>query len=214
MNAVLDNDVLHKGTSYGILSSLLKPHGGANAEIGILGAARFVIPNKIKRSALNRGTAAVLTEFQQWVSTFSQLDPTIAEQKLAAELESLAQQSGVSLDVGESQLCAIVLERRVPFLLTGDKRAIAAIESLFDRNPKLQAIGGKVKCIEQLVLTILTLAILDALRAAVCSEPQVDKTLTICFACASSGVDLDTVKDGLNSYIRAVRAVAGRVLAL
>jgi hypothetical protein len=213
MNAVLDNDVLHKGTCYGILPTLLQLHGGVNREIGILGAARFVLLKKIERGGLKRGTAAIRTEFEQWVSSFSQLDPTSVEQVLASDFESLAQRLGVSLDAGESQLCAIVLERMVPLLLSGDKRAIAGIELLLDLHSRLPALGGRIKCLEQLVLEAIDPANVAAVRKAVCSEPTVDKTLTICFACQSSSVDIGEIKNGLNSYIKALRAFAKRVLA-
>jgi hypothetical protein len=187
--------------------------GGVNREIGILGAARFVLLRKIERGGLKRGTAAIRAEFEQWVSSFSQLDPTLAEQVLASDFESLAQRYGISLDAGESQLCAIVLERTVPALLTGDKRAIAGIEALLDRHSRLPALSGKIKCFEQLVLEAITPTNLTFIRKAVCSEPTVDKTLTICFSCSSHRVDIGEIQNGLNSYIRALRASAERVLA-
>ena len=69
---------------------------------------------------------------------------------MAADLEFRAQTTGLDLDVGESQLCAVLVMRMVPMLLTGDKRAISAIEHLFDLEPRIGWIAGRVYCLEQL----------------------------------------------------------------
>jgi hypothetical protein len=54
---------------------------------------------------------------------------------------------------------------------------------------------------------------LETLRTAICTEPMVDKTLTICFGCSSASTQRETVLEGLDSYIRALRSVATRILA-
>jgi hypothetical protein len=213
MNAVIDNDILSKGTCYGVLPALLGPYGGVNKGIGILGAARFVLPEKIRKRKLNRGTDAALKDFAEWISGLTELEPTGVEQQLAAEFESLAQRVGVNLDVGESQLCAIVVERGIGVLLTGDKRAIAAIENLLDSHDRLMAICGKLRCLEQAVLDVLEAANYAAIRVAICSERDVDKALTICFGCASPDIQHPQILVGLNSYIRALRGEAKRVLS-
>jgi len=213
MKAALDNDILHKGICYGILPELLGNYGGASKEIGILGAARFVLRGNIEKRRLNRGTAAALLELAKWIPKLIEMEPTSEEQSLAAEFELIAQRMSANLDVGESQLCAMVVVREIPVLLTGDKRAIAAVEQLLDGHERLGKIRKKLRCLEQLVLDIIAPSNLEAIRTAVCMEPEVDKTLAICFACASPAVEPSEIAEGLNSYIKSLREVARRVLA-
>jgi len=51
------------------------------------------------------------------------------------------------------------------------------------------------------------------IRNAICSEPTVDKTLTICFGCSSQDSNSADILQGLDSYIGAIRASAARVLS-
>ncbi len=127
MNAVVDNDIIYKGVCYGILADILQTYNGASRAIGSLGTARFVVSKKIKKAKLNRNENSVLEQLQTFLSSSVELSPTADEQQLAAEFEFAAQQLGINLDTGESQLCAVTITRLIPKLLTGDKRAIAAI---------------------------------------------------------------------------------------
>ena len=131
---------------------------------------------------------------------------------MAADFELAAQRVGASLDGGESQLCAIVVQRLLPLLVTGDKRAIAAIETILDADPRLMAMCGKVRCLEQVFAGSIARYGTAALRVAVCAEPQIDKALSICFSCRSQCVEEASIRDGLQSYINDLRQRAGRVL--
>jgi hypothetical protein len=214
MNAVVDNDIVLKGVCYGILSDVLQPHNGRAGTIGVLGTARFVVSNRIKKVKLTRSENLILEELARFLSCCTQLNPTEHEQRLAAELEFAAQQLGLGLDTGESQLCAISILRAISKLFTGDKRAITAMERLLDGHTALLAMSGRVWCLEQAISILVAGGQLQSLRSAICSEPTVDKVLTICFACNSPDVQPETVVEGLNSYIGALRADAGRVLAV
>src|SRR5260370_37732456 len=98
--------------------------------VGVLGTARFVVASRIKRATRTRDPKSALEDLGQFLVNSIVLDPTDSEQQLAAEFEVAAQSRGLALDTGESQLCAIVLERAIPLLVTGDKRAIEGIERL------------------------------------------------------------------------------------
>lgn len=213
MNAVVDNDVLYKGLCYGVLHDIVHAYDGTAGSVGVLGAARFVVGKKLQKTSLRRTADLVAEEFSKFLSAAVELEPSDSEQSLAADLESAAQQLDVNLDAGESQLCAIAIERVIPVLLTGDKRAITAMERLLDAELRLHGLRGKVRCLEQAVLYVLHQKDLETLRAAICTEPMVDKTLTICFGCSSASTQRETVLEGLDSYIRALRSVATRILA-
>jgi hypothetical protein len=212
MNVVIDNDIVFKGVCYGILRDILQINEGTKGDVGVLGAARFVVAKKIQRTKLNRTTELVMLELATFLSAATTLEPTDDEQALAADLESAAQRLGINLDVGESQLCAVAIERLVPLLLTGDKRAITAMEYLLDTEVRLQDLCGKIRCLEQAVACVLHQKELETLRTAICAEAAVDKALTICFGCSNANIQRETVLEGLDSYVRALRSAAPHIL--
>lgn len=212
MNAVIDNDVLLKAACYGLLDQLICTISPAK-DIGVLGSALFVVSAKIKKAKLNRDREIVLEALLAFMGHSATLEPSYEEQELAADLELIAQEVGANLDVGESQICAIVVQRVIPLIVTGDKRAIAAIEAIFDAEPRLLVIRGKVKCLEQVFTDSIVQYGCSTLRLAVCAEPWVDKALSICFSCKSQTVGDASIREGLESYVEDLRRCAGRVLA-
>ncbi len=212
MDALIDNDVLFKGACYGFLRELISPVCSAN-QVGVLGAAWFVVSKKIGKTSLRKSTESVLSDLQNFMRSAETLEPTDAEQSMAAEFELAAQRVAVSLDTGESQLCAVLIARTLQSLITGDKRAIAAIDRLMENDARLLYLCGRVWCIEQLVLIMLSAGNGASLRDAICGEPSIDTTLTICFSCRSDSGDDANFRNGLESYIADLRSKAHRVLA-
>lgn len=66
------------------------------------------------------------------------------------EFEEQAFAKAFEFDTGESQLVAILLTRNFPLLLTGHKRAIAALAGI-----GLNDVNGRIACLEQLVSLLL-----------------------------------------------------------
>lgn len=213
MNALIDNDVLIKGACYRLLPELISTICPVNAAVGVLGSARFVVTKKIEKLNLKQDRGITLNFLSEFLNKATVLEPVEKEQSLAADMELSAQRLGVFLDGGESLLCAILIERILPLLATGDKRAIVALERLVDTDHRLQVLCGKVTCMEQLFAAAIKLSGCANLRAAVCSEPGIDKALTICFSCLNQSVEDSTVTKGLQSYINDLRRNAGRVLS-
>jgi hypothetical protein len=212
MKAVLDNDILLKGVCYGLLDQFVSAECEDGDVLGVLGAARFVVASKIRSRSDSTKVALALQILAGFLTQAEVLEPSQEEQSLAADLELAAQKAGLGLDSGESQLCAIVVSRRLSLLLTGDKRAIEAIEKLLEGNPQIDGIRGKIKCLEQLVVNVLLRADANYLRRAICEEPYVDKALTNCFSCYSPEASAASFIEGLNSYIEGLRAIAVNVL--
>lgn len=127
---------------------------------------------------------------------------------MAAEFEAVAQEQNLELDGGESQLLAMLIQRKLRLLLTGDKRAIVAIERIAgDTLP-----GPSIACLEQVMSTLLERIGLAALRERICSEPAVDRALSTCFACRSIVVEAILVEEGLRSYVGHLRKSSSRTL--
>ena len=212
MKALLDNDVLIKGSCYGLVLELADAIPG-KGECGVLGAAKYIVPEAIRRLSLKNGSAKPLAVLAKFLKQQQVLEPTADDQKLATSLETHAQRLALSLDAGESQLVAMLILRALPYVVTGDKRAIEALEQLIDVDKQCVTLTGKVFCLEQVVLEVIRCVSVATVRSAICAEAGVDKAMTICFACHSDKVAATSIADGLNSYVRNLRAGAARALA-
>jgi hypothetical protein len=188
-SAVVDNDVLIKLACYRLLQDVLAVFGGS-VPIGILGVAKFVVTSNIRGSSSINDRESALQNFVVFLAEVEELEPTDDEINLATELEEAATRAAVGLDFGESQLCAIVLSRAIPMLITGDKRAIAAAEVIKSNIGRLAELEGKVVCLEQLVLSLTDRIGHGAIRDRICAEPDIDKSLSICFACRRGDQEL------------------------
>lgn len=213
MDTLVDNDILMKSACYGLLEQLLSPASQDGGNFGILGAARFVIRKAIEKAVLQGDRALALDRFEAFINSVHEIEPTDEEQVLAAKFELAAQLAGVALDTGESQLCAVMIVRGLGWLYTGDKRAIQALDDLIELENQLASVCGKLVCLEQLFVGSLVDENFDSIRAAVCSEPGMDRALSVCFSCTSKAANLEIVREGLNSYIGDLRKRASRVLA-
>lgn len=205
----VDNDVLIKLAAYQLLADGLEALGGAPA-VGVLGAAKFVVPSAITRSgdriADKDGAVAAWLAI---VDIVEDLEPDEDEVAIAALIELHASRQGLPLDAGESQLFAMTIGRRIKRIVTGDKRAIAAGEHLRPDVPVIAQLDGRVVCLEQVVERLVELMGSQPVRSAICRESRTDRALTISMSCAS-GAAFDV--DGLLSYIADIRKDAPSLL--
>jgi hypothetical protein len=212
MDTAVDNDLILKSVSYG-LAGVFWPDGKTGS-IGILGAARYVVRHEIDRADLNRGADAAQSGLSALLARCEELEPTDEEIELAAQIELCGQEHGLALDNGESQLAALVVSRGIPLLETGDKRAIAGLEEARCHIEALDALRGRVRCLEQIARRVI--AVDDAFSefsAGVCAEATVDKSLSICFGCfGGSPADQVTALEALDQYVREVRDSAPAML--
>jgi hypothetical protein len=213
MDVIVDNDILFKCSCFGLVDELILANCQPEGSVGILGAARYVVPKKIHKNIQATIAAAAKEAFQTLVDVAEIIEPTEDEQVMAADFELAAQRAAVALDSGESQLCAVLIARALRLLFTGDKRAISALEHLLDSDTRLNALAGKVRCLEQLVLQPLSADNCAQFRVAVCREPAIDKTMAICFSCSAEEATLEGITAGLKSYINDLRSQANRILA-
>lgn len=213
MQIVADNDLLLKAASYGLLQVLVVEYVGIEKRVGFLGAAPYMLPKRLLKSGLRRDASAAVEELKAWFETSEPVEPDDDELAVAAELERSAQRLGVPLHEGESQLCAVLIRRRLELLLTGDKAAIRAFHSLIAEEGNLAELSGKVRCLEVIVQAAVARHGIGAIRAAICGEVGVDKSLSIIFSCSSPEVADDSILAGLESYISDLKRNAERVFA-
>jgi hypothetical protein len=208
---LIDNDIVLKACCYSIVDEMLACLGGHQRPVVVLGAARFIVGSRIRRACDIANPLSAAQALEQLLVQVDELEPDDREIALAAAFEAETQALGLDLGSGESLLLAALLCRVVVLLLTGDKRAIYAIERLMQATDGVGA-RGRIACLEQLAMGLLGSCDCVRLRDHICREPAVDRALSICFACGSAALSPTAVIEGLASYVRALRRDAPTVL--
>jgi predicted nucleic acid-binding protein len=207
----VDNDVVWKAIRLDCASTFWP----SPELIGVLGAARFVVRARVERKKLADAEPTVEERMVSFFRCVSVLEPTPDELDLAADVEREAQRRALPLDTGESQLAAMAATRGLALFTTGDKRAIESFEAMRPTASWLDALEGRVRCLEQLVVNVVAAeAVFPGLATRVCADADADKTLSICFGClGGSSPSAADVVDCLASYISAVRETAPTLLS-
>ena len=206
---LIDNDIVLKVSAYQIVDETVACTTVDNTLPSILGVARFVLRSKVRRSKVLRDRLKAQYLLETLLSKIQIIEPRPEEIELAAKFEQKATELSLALDTGESQLLAIVMLRGALALITGDKRAIHAIENICGNS----GTTGFIVCFEQLVISLLDSLEFSELRTRICSEPDVDRALSICFSCKGDSADAAGVLSGLTSYVNDLRVSAATVLA-
>ena len=89
MRALADNDVLTKGSCYGLLRLLIGTVPG-DGKVGILGTAKFVVPKTIRGAALRGDKKAAHSLFLEFAAENEIVEPSADEQEMAAIFEATA----------------------------------------------------------------------------------------------------------------------------
>lgn len=194
---LLDNDVVFKVACYALDGETIAAATIDDIPPAMLGVGRFVVRGRLARAPNIADRARATAAFERMLAAMSLVEPDDAEMAAAADLEAEANRRDLELDGGESQLLAMLANRACKLLITGDKRAIAAMAIV----AAAQA-GSHVACLEQLIAHVVSAKGTAAVRPRICAEPNVDRAVTGCFACSSPAAPDDAdVAGGLASYI-------------
>jgi hypothetical protein len=206
--ALIDNDLAIKISVYELPSEFIAILSAKGLSPSALQVSIYVVRNRLKRSRQISERDRAVKSFEQLSSHLTILEPTPVEIELAATYEAKAQARDLQLDTGESQLLAVLLSRNAPLLLTGDKRAIVAIEEIVGDQFEYP----KIACLEQVIAAIVRLTNVQDVRSKICRDPTTDRALSLCFSCGADAVSMASVLEGLDSYIDALRSSASRTL--
>lgn len=194
---LLDNDVVLKAASYALADETVAAATIDDTPPAMLGVGRFVIRNRLSRASNIADVPRATEAFAQMLAAMTLVEPDDDEMAAAADLEAEAIRQDLELDGGESQLLAILANRACSLLVTGDKRAIAAMAIVAGA-----VASGRVACLEQLIAHIVAACGTSSVQPRICAEPNVDRAITSCFACSSSETPgFADVHAGLASYI-------------
>ena len=203
---LIDGDVVIKICSYQLSNEFISVLGCISKNLAILAVTRFTIRSRIARANRLTDPIGATRAMVNILSQLGTLEPSEDEIDLAADLEQRAIELSVELDSGESQLFAILLKRNFKLLITGDKRAICALDLI---APPTE--GQRLACFEQLIATLVTRYDYLDIRARICGEPKTDRAITACFSCSSTP-DIANTLSGLRSYVNDLKIKARRLL--
>jgi hypothetical protein len=204
---LLDNDIVAKITAYDLADELVSILRAPYDHLGVLGTLVFAVSPKRLHRAKDGGSTAHL-RLKKFVQAVTVLEPTANESRLAVALEEAAQQLGVDLDVGESQLAAIAMLRSADRLYTGDKRAIVSLESLRKMLEQLATLDGKIVPLEAVALAMIKEFGHEPIRSSVCASHGTDLALEVCFQCHNAeGKESETLV-GIESYLGRINRAA------
>lgn len=208
---LIDNDVIVKLVRWGLATDLLHHccATGCTQTISVLATARWVCRTTLER-AVSRSNEdpSILSEFDEALLLLDVVEPDPAQLEIAASLEDQAIQAGLPLDPGESILAAISTSSS-GVLLTGDKRAIEALELLLDSIPVLDSLRGRVAGLEHAMMSLLVHLGDKAVGSGVGRAPAADTAMRLVFL-ASTGTPRTPL--GLQSYIDSLVSRAPRLL--
>jgi len=208
VRSLIDNDVIIKLIAYGLGRDMIKVTNKNGIPPAMLGVGRFVVRDRLARGGRIVDSEAALGDFDKILSELLLIEPSEKEIEMAAEFEQKATLENLELDGGESQLLAILIAREAEVMITGDKRAIRAIAGVASNSAK-----DRVACLEQTIASIIEHIGIKLARERICKEPNVDKAITICFACRSEEIpSVESVRSGLCSYIEHVRKDSSGVM--
>lgn len=193
---LLDNDVMLKVACYALADEALAATTVDDTPPAMLGVGRFVVRGRLARASNVANTSRATVMFERMLVAMIMVEPDEDELSAAADLEAEAIRRDLELDAGESQLLAILAKRACNLLVTGDKRAIAAMAVVASAQA-----DSRVACLEQLVAHVVVTNGLISVRTRICAESNVDRAITSCFACSSPNPPDDAdVLAGLASY--------------
>ncbi len=201
---LIDNDALLKLARYGLLDEVVALFGCTPTDVCVLATAKYsLLPARNRlRFCEDEESAARLEAF---LRTSKPLDAGAADPDLLDVLNPVQ-----NIDAGEALLLAVGATNGDKLAITGDKRSLAALCSHDSVAHVSNALAGRVVSMEVL-FSLLVDHQFTHVQECVRSKPNVDKALSIAFG-VTTPADLDSVREGLTSYIRHLRDVTGVLL--
>ncbi len=201
---LFDNDALLKLARYGLLDEAIALFGCTSADVSVLATAKYyLLPARNRlRFCEDEESAAKLESF---LGASKRLDAQAADPDLLDSLTIIE-----NIDAGEALLLAVGATNRDTLVITGDKRSLAALCSHDSVVHVSSALAGRVVSMEVLFLYLIEHHFTH-IQECVRSKPDVDTALRMVFG-ISVDADLDSVREGLTSYIKHLQNMTGILL--
>jgi len=204
MTLFIDNDALLKLASYDLLDTALNMFNIQWEDIQVLATAKYaLLPAKDRLRRCK--TEQCATRLESFLSRVTKLSADDAD---ATTLDALAERPGI--DAGEAVMFAVAASKSDSFIITGDKRALEALQIGQSLDGVREALAGRVLSLE-LLFSFMVEGDFAQVQACVISQPGVDKALTNIFG-VSAPASLESVRAALDSYVAHLRRLTGTLL--
>ena len=131
---------------------------------------------------------------------------TDAEKLLSASISSAAQKYGLAFDGGEAMLASVSIHRGLPFVTTGDKKAITSLPVLAQHVAEVAQLRGKLLPLEYLLLKAIRSLGLATLHARIEAGKGCDAAVS--HVVEEAGADQPAFEAALVRKIRSVQSKA------
>lgn len=196
---LVDNDVLIKLAHWGLLERLAPSLGAQANQVAALESLRFRAHRADKKLFSDMEVAQSLADYLGQTTSV----PVAG----LVEIEQL--QGVVGLDAGEVALVAACLSDPEALLITGDKRAIAALVT--SCPPEIaERLSGRVICLEQLMVLIADQESSAAVIEGVMRCREIDTAVRA--VVGPSGCPDSSFREGMGAYIADLRRSSGPLL--
>lgn len=204
MTLFIDNDALLKLANYGLVDTALTMFDIRPEDIHVLATAKYaLLPAKDRlRHCKTEESAHRLENF---LSKATKLN---AEDVDSEVLDALSAKPGI--DPGEALMLAMAASEPDSYVITGDKRALAALHDGKGLGDVCGVLAGRVLSLELLFLFLVE-GDFERVQACVRRQTSVDKALTNAFG-VSEPASFESVRDALNSYVEHLRRLTGALL--
>jgi hypothetical protein len=201
---LIDNDALLKLARYGLLNEVVVLFDCIPSNVRVLATAKYSLLPASNRLRLceDEESASRLEEF---LKVCTPLDVKPADLELFDMLNA-----NQNIDAGESLLLTVGARDENALIITGDKRSLAALCSDESIAHISNALLGRIISMEILFLKLIENNFAH-IQKCVRSKPGVDKAINIAFG-VTVPADLNSVREGLHSYIQHLRYVTGDLL--
>lgn len=202
---LVDADILIKLAVLDCFTDCIQSVGYSVRECATLNSMR--ISAGINKPAVRERKAGAGLPAQRLLATL-QLIPavdhlTAAEIQMSSEVTRISQRHGLSVDGGEAVLMSMSIQRGIPYLTTGDKKAIRSLPELARYLPDFQRLKGRLMPLEYLILRLVQAQGLAVVFSRINSGLACDKSLRDIFTAAGQNQRL--VEHGLNAKLENLR---------
>jgi hypothetical protein len=199
----LDNDVIIKLTTCGLLSEALQCLEVDRSNIRVLSSARFVFGRPKMRK---KHSEQVLESAIEFVKGCTAIPPQDSD-----EYRLLEQQIKNDIDAGEATLMAAAAQESDFWIVTGDKRCLKALAATKELDSIHKNLQGHVICLEQIICKLITVQGFESVREKVVPARDCDQVLKSAFGSGSKS-ECQNVLKTLNDYIDDLCEISNNIL--
>jgi len=203
MSWFIDNDALLKLATYDLFDLTLTTLNIKAKEVQILSTAKYVLLPAKQRLRLC-GTEECAQRLESFITKAAKLNADSVNPEMLDTFSGI-----VNINAGEAILFAMAASLPDSHVITGDKRAIKALNGLeYAHN----VLTGRIFPLE-ILLKLIIERDFEQIQANVRSNPSADTALTIAFG-HSTPATFESTQSALNSYIEHLRKQTGNLLYL